>query len=446
MNTAKLLLCALMLGAGAVTIGAGDALAAKETKEKNEFPNATRKEPKAVVSESGQKKLKAGYDAIDANQPDKAEASLNEVLNAEKSSPYEKAAALVGLSNIAWEREQTDQAIAYNQKAIDLNALDNRAHFNAIYQNAQLNLQEEHYDASLKSVEQWLAETGSEKPDAWALKGNALYRMEKFPEAAEAMKKAISLSPKPSDSWYQLLLASYTDAGMDDEAARVGEELLAKDPNNKRLVLQLAAIYMQKDTKNDEAAQAQQDQKALAVLEGAYQRGLLTEEKELKQLYQSYNYLKQPSKAAEVINAGLAKGALKQTPETLKGLADAYQLSAQELKDNDPKRNELTAKAADAYGQAAALTTDNGEMDMMRGHLMVELEKWSEAKSSLTTALKKGGLKREGECYVLLGNAEAELGNDQAAIAAYEKARSFPNTKSMAESWLKNMRQGARKK
>jgi tetratricopeptide (TPR) repeat protein len=446
MNTAKFLLCAVLLGVAVVTVGAGDAYAAKEPKEKNEFPNSKRKEPKAEVSESGQKKLKAGYDAIDANQPDKAEAALNEVLNAQKSSGYEKAAALVGLANIAWEREQTDQAIAYNQKAIDLNALDNRAHFNAIYQNAQLNLQEEHYDASLKSVEQWLAETGSEKADAYALKGNALYRMEKFADAAEAMKKAISLSDKPSDSWYQLLLASYTDAGMDDEAARVGEELLAKDPNNKSIVLQLAAIYMQKDTKDDAAAQAQQDQKALAVLEGAYQRGLLTEEKELKQLYQSYNYLKQPAKAAEVINAGLAKGTLKQNPETLKGLADAYQLSAQELPDNDPKRNELTAKAADAYGQAAAVTTDNGEMDLMRGHLMVELEKWSEAKSSLTTALKKGGLKREGECYVLLGNAEAELGNDQAAIAAYEKARSFPNTKTMAEAWLKNMRQGSRKK
>ena len=119
MNTAKYLLCALMLGAGAVALAPCDALAATTPKEKNEFPNATRKEPKASVSESGQKKLKAGYDAIDANEPDKAEAALNEVLNAGKSSDYEKAAALVGLANIAWERENADQAIALNQKAID---------------------------------------------------------------------------------------------------------------------------------------------------------------------------------------------------------------------------------------------------------------------------------------------------------------------------------------
>jgi predicted Zn-dependent protease len=435
MNTPKLLLCALLLGTGVFALGAGDALAATP-KEKNEFPNSTRKEPKTVVSEAGQKKLKTGYDAIDANQPDKAEAALNEVLNGAKSSDYEKAAALVGLANIAYEREQTDQAIALNEKAIALNALDNRAHFNAIYQNAQLNLQEEHYDASLKSTEQWLSLTGTEKAEAFALKGNALYRLERFPEAAEAMKKAISLSPKPNDSWAQILLASYTDAENFTEAAKTGEELLAKDPNNKRIILQLASIYLAQD----------QDQKALSTLEAAYQRGALTEEKELKQLYQSYNYLKQPQKAVEVINAGLAKGTLKQNAETLKGLGDAYMLSAQDLPDNDPKRNELTLKAADAYGQAGQQTPDNGEMDMMRGHLLVEIEKWADAKASLTTALKKGGLKREGETYVLLGNAEAELGNDQAAIAAYEKARSFPNTKTMAESWLKNMRQGSKKK
>ena len=436
MNTAKYLLCALMLGAGAVALEAGDALAASTPKEKNEFPNTTRKEPKASVSESGQKKLKAGYDAIDANQPDKAEAALNEVLSAPKSSDYEKAAALVGLANIAWEREQTDQAVALNQKAIDLNALDNRAHFNAMYQNAQLSLQEEHYDQCLKYTDMWLNETRSEKPDAYAMKGNALYRMERFPEAAESMKKAIALSPKPNDSWYQLLLASYTDAKDYAQAAKTGEELLAKDPNNKRIILQLASIYLEQD----------QDQKALDTLEAAYQRGVLTEEKELKQLYQSYNYLKQPAKAAEVINAGLAKGTLKQNAETLKGLADAYELTAQDLQDNDPKRNEYTQKAADAYGQAAAQTPDNGEMDMMRGHLLVELEKWGDAKASLQTAIKKGGLKREGECYVLLGNAEAELGNDQAAIAAYQKARTFPNTQKMADSWLKNMRQGTKKK
>ena len=436
MNTPKLLLCALLLGAGAVAFSAGDALAAAAPKEKNEFPNATRKEPKTSVSEAGQKKLKTGYDAIDANEPDKAEAALNEVLNGPKFSDYEKAAALVGLANIAYEREQPDQAIALNEKAIALNALDNRAHFNAIYQNAQLNLQEEHYDASLKSIEQWMSLTGTEKAEAWALKGNALYRLERFPEAAEAMKKAISLSPKPNDSWAQILLASYTDAENFTEAAKTGEELLAKDPNNKRIILQLASIYLAQD----------QDQKALSTLEAAYQRGALTEEKELKQLYQSYNYLKQPQKAVEVINAGLAKGTLKQNAETLKRLGDAYMLSAQDLPDNDPKRNELTLKAADAYGQAAQQTPDNGEMDMMRGHLLVEIEKWADAKAALTTALKKGGLKREGETYVLLGNAEAELGNDQAAIAAYEKARSFPNTKTMADSWLKNMRQGSKKK
>jgi predicted Zn-dependent protease len=418
-----------------------------KAKEKNEFPNATRKEPKTDMSQAAQKKLSEAYAEIDKNQPDKAEALLNEVLSNAKATNYEKAAAYAGLAGIAWERDKPEDAIQFNQKAIALDALDNRGHFGALYQVAQLQLQEEHYNESLAAIDQWLNLTRAEKPDAYAIRGNAMYRLERYPEAAEAMKKAIALSPKPSDSWIQILMASYTDAENYTEAAKMGEEMLAKDPNNKKIMLQLASIYMQNKS-GDKGAQKQSDEKALAVLEGAYKRGLLTEERELKQLYQSYNYLDQPEKAAEVINAGLTKGVLKQNADTFKGLADAYELSAeaaQKSKD-ETRRKELSGKAADAYGKAAALTPDSGDLDMTQGQLLLDLDRFAEAKTALNTALKKGHLKREGECWIVLANAELELGNEQGAVAAYQKARTFPSTQKTADAWLKSMSQGAHPK
>jgi len=54
------------------------------------------------------------------------------------------------------------------------------------------------------------------------------------------------------------------------------------------------------------------------------------------------------------------------------------------------------------------------------------------------------GTKHPGEAYVLLGNAEQQLGNDDAAAAAYQKAATYPNTKKMAESWLHNMKIGSK--
>ena len=358
-----------------LAFGVADAAPKKEV---NEYPKATRKEPKPQVTESNQKKLGAAYEAIDKGDTAKAEESLNAVLNNSKSSAYERAAALVGLANVAWEGDRPEEAIKYNEQAVALDALDNRAHFNALYQIAQMNLQEQHYDASLKAVDQWLALTQSEKPDAYALKGNAQYRNEQFADAAVTMRKAISLSDKPSDSWYQILLASYNDAENYDEAAKVAQELLAKDPKNKKVTMMLASIYLQ----------GKQDAKALETFENAYAQGLLTEEKEIKQLYQSYSYLEKPAKAIEVINAELAKGTLKPSLDTYKGLGDAYALSSESLPENDPKRKEFSTQAAEAYGKAAALQPANGELDMLRGHLLLDLERFKESQESMHAALK----------------------------------------------------------
>lgn len=413
-------------------LAAGGALAQKK-KEENEFPNATRKEPRNFpLSESNSKKINKAYEALDAGEMAEAEQILNDVLGGKRVSDYEKALAFQGLSQIAYDRDDIAGAVNYNRQALTLNSLDNKSHFNLVYQIAQMNLMDEKYDAALAAVEEWFTLTGAtEKPDAWSLKGNALYRLDRFAEAAEAMKRAIALSPKPNESWQQLLIASYYDAENFTEAAATAEALLATDPTNKNLTQQLASIYLE----------IEQDQKALALLEGAYAKGLLTEEKDLRQLYQLYNYLEKPADAARIITEGLSKGVLTETVDTLRGLADAYALSAESQPDESAQRKELLAKAADAYGRAAAGSTADGELDMQRGHLLIDLERWADAKAALTAALQKGKLKREGECWVLLGTAEFELGNEAAAIAAYKKAQSFPSTKSMADAWLKTVQQ-----
>lgn len=425
----------MMLALVCLTLSVGSALAADKTK-KNEFPHATRKEPaKVELSEKAVKKLNSASDLLEKKDYDKAESIYNEILSG-KSSKAEQARAYLGLSSVAYEREQYDKAIEYNNKAVALDALENTNQFLSIYQTAQLNLQEEHYDKALEAIDSWLKLSGAEKPDAYALKGNALYRLERFAEAAEAMKKAIALSEKPNDSWNQILLASYAEANNTDAAAATAEELLKKNPNDKRVALQLASIYLD----------AKQDDKALATLEGAYQRGLLTEEKELKQLYQTYNYLSKPKQAAETIQAGLTKGILKPGYDTYKALGDSYALQAEEAdKAKTGAAGPHWDHAIEAYTKAGELSKD-GEADYLRGQLLIqEKDRFAEGKKAIELALQKG-TKHPGEAYILLGNAESQLGNDAAATAAYQKAASYPNTKKMAESWLHNMKVGGAKK
>ena len=411
------------------------AFAQRDAKKKTEnpFPNATRQEPAAKDrSTSKADKINAAYDANDAGDVDKAEQLLNEIL-AKKPNKYEQALAYQGLAQVAYERDDVDKMLEYNQKALDLDILDNVSHFNLIYQNAQINLQEERYDTALAAVDQWFRLTGdARKADAWALKGNALYRLDRFPEAAEAMKKAIELAEKPSDSYYQILIASYYDAERYDEAAKVAEDILAKDPTNKATTQLASSIYLELD----------QNDKAIALLENAYQKGVLSDGKDLKQLYQLYNYVEKPDQAARVINEGLAKGLLEPSVDVHKGLADAYALQAESKAAESAEQKALLQKAADAYGEAAKLDTQNGELDMQRGHLLSELEKWADARSALTSALAKPKLERRGEALILLGQAEDALDNRQAAAAAFEKAKAFPSTRKMAEDWLRSIKGG----
>jgi tetratricopeptide (TPR) repeat protein len=408
---AHLLLVALL----GLAVFAPGALAA--AREKNEFPNATRKEHKADWTQSGNQKINAAYTAIDEADYETAKAKLQEVIDHTRSTNYERAIAYAGLSNIAYEEDNLTQAIEYDIKAIELDVLDNKSHFNTMFQLAQLYLMEERYEEALAAVDKWFAASGAQTDAAWSLRGNALYRMDRFADAAEAMQKAIALSPEPNDNYNQLLIASYYEGEQFDKAAQAAEAALAKDPSDKDTLMQLASIY----------TELEQDSKALGLLEGAYQKGMLTQERELRQLYQMYNYLEKPQQAAAVINDGLAKGVLKPSLETWKGLADSYALT------------ENWDGAIDAYAKAGPFAQD-GEMDFLRGQLLIqERDKFAEGKAAIQAALAKGKLKREGEAYILLGNAEYELGNEKAAIAAYQKARTFPSAKTMADAMLKNL-------
>jgi tetratricopeptide (TPR) repeat protein len=416
-----------------LAVGGADALAQRGKKEENEFPNATRSEPRALkISESNSKKINQAYELLDEGEDAKAREILQGILDNERSSPYEKALCLQGISQIRYNEDDITGAIEANEQAIALDSLDNKSHFNLVYQVAQMNLMDERYDGALAAIDRWIALTGKETAEAMALKGNALYRLERYPEASAALQKAIAMSPEPSDTWQQILIASYYDAENFTEAAKAAEAVLAKDPSKKTVARQLASIYIEME----------QGEKAIEVLEAAKSRGLLTEAADLRQLFQLYNYVERPAEAARTINEGLAAGILKEDFDTLKGLGDSWVLTAQGATDESAQQKEAFDKAIAAYDRASPLGKD-GEIDFLRGQLLIqEKERFAEGKAALTQALSRGGLKREGEAYILLGNAESELGNQKAAIAAYEKARSFPNTKSMAESWLRSVRGG----
>ncbi|MGQ0801150.1 MAG: tetratricopeptide repeat protein [Pseudomarimonas sp.] len=412
---------ALLLLAGAMLIAPSmvehvHAARRQAAQEKPEpmFPLATREDraPKIQARFNKQVQALSKFSAEDKFQ-ELIDASVA-LANDPKAKPSDVAIAYQNAAYGALQLDDLPAALGYLQKAIDADALSNDTHYQLMLQVAQIEMGDERYTEALTALDRFLTETKSVKPEYLALKGNALYRLDRFAEAAEALKQAIETSEKPQDAWQQLLMAAYFDQEKPEEAARVAEALLARNPDDKRAAMNLASIY----------AQGDQFDKASATLEGLRAKGLFSEERDYRQLYSMYlNMDGREAEAISVINEGLSKGLLKESGEVYTALAQAYYFT--------DKFDESIV----AYQKAAPLASD-GEAGLNLARVLSNEERFAESKAAAQAALAKG-LKKPGEAWMTIARSELGLNNKTAAVAAYKEAAKFPETKQQAEEGLR---------
>lgn len=229
-------------------------------------------------------------------------------------------------------------------------------------------MQEEQYEPALATFERLFKETREQKPEHLAIKGNILYQMERYPEAAATLKQAIDASPEPRTDWTQLLMATYFESGQSAEAARLAEEIAASNPADKGAQMNLVAAHLQADAFD----------KAAAVLEKMRAAGQLTEDREYRQLYSTYlNMDGKEGEAARVISDGLERGVLKPGYDTYIALGQAYYFSDQ------------VGPAIDAYQKAAPLAKD-GEAYLNLAKILWNEDRIPEAKVAARQGLAKG--------------------------------------------------------
>lgn len=392
--------------------------------QENKYPNATRKEPsKTGVSAKEAKPLNEGLAAANSGDSATALKDLQPIADSSDNA-YAKALAMLGLAQVKYRGGDTKGAIALQKQALASDALDNNSYFQALESLAQMYIADEDYSNALTTLEQWSKESGAQSADIEALKGNAYYRLQKYPEAVAAIQKAKSLTDNPQPSWDQIEMASYFAMDKYDDAAKLAEAALAKDPNNSTLLQNVIAIYIN----------AHQDQKALALLERARANGQIKDETGYMNMARMYDNLAQNSsdpkanamKAAAVLKEGMDKGIVQPGYDSYKLLGDSYGIAGD------------YEQAVAAYAKASP-DAKNGEVDFLRGQMLENLDRHKEAKDALKQAIAKGGLKRTGAAWLTLGNAELALKEKQAAIAAYKKAEQDPETRADARRTLKQL-------
>ena len=367
---------------GGAVLDANAARRGEQKKEEVLYPDATRQEPEAKGSPKVQTKLNKLIEAYNKalEQEDEAKATAgyttartlaDEIIANGSANAYDKALAAQIASQAALNTDDEAAAEGYLKQAIDANALGNNQHFQLMLQLAQLQLQKDDYTNGFATLDKYLAESKSKRPADFAFKGQYLYQADRFAECIPPLKQAIETSTNPEDkvdNWTQILMVCYQEAGQLAEAVKVAEQLAAKSPNDKRAQMNLASIYLN----------SEQETKAAAVLEKLRAAGLMTEEKDYRQLYLTYANMEGKEKdVIAVVNEGLQKGIVKPDYQTYLALAQAYYYSEQ------------IPQAIEAWQKAAPLSKD-GETYLNLARVLWQEGRIPEAKVAARAALDKG--------------------------------------------------------
>ena len=381
-KTTLLSLALMAAFCGGAVLDANAARRGEQKKEEVLYPDATRQEPEAKGSPKVQTKLNKLIEAYNKalDQEDEAKATAgyttartlaDEIIANGSANAYDKALAAQIASQAALNTDDEAAAEGYLKQAVDANALGNNQHFQLMLQLAQLQLQKDDYTNGFATLDKYLAESKSKRPADFAFKGQYLYQADRFAECIPPLKQAIETSTNPEDkvdNWTQILMVCYQEAGQLAEAVKVAEQLAAKSPNDKRAQMNLASIYLN----------SEQEAKAAAVLEKLRAAGLMTEEKDYRQLYLTYANMDGKEKdVIAVVNEGLQKGIVKPDYQTYLALAQAHYYSEQ------------IPQAIEAWQKAAPLSKD-GETYLNLARVLWQEGRIPEAKVAARAALDKG--------------------------------------------------------
>lgn len=300
-----------------------------------QYPDATREEPEATANRSGLKRLQELVKTYEGGDDAATVAAALEIANDADANAYERAFAYQ-IAGTAASGGGDDVASAdYFGKAIAANGLANNDHYASMLNLAVVQYSLEQYPKALETIDRFLAETKSAKPEALNLRGGALMGLERYAEAAEVYAGQLAANP-------------------DDKTARMNA----------------VAAYQQ----------AEQDDKAVALLTDAHARGQLSDANEYRALYVSYLNAERDKDALALIDEGLAKGVLKEGAE----LARAFMIIGQNAYFIE---DEATALAM--YERAAPMS-DDGEAALNLAKLHAEAGNKAKAKAAAELALQKG--------------------------------------------------------
>lgn len=381
-----------------------------------EKETASKTTPAQMIDAATGKILTEAVEALNTENYGAAKLAIGK-LKLEKLSPYERSQVEQILASVEQSQENYPSARDHLAAAIaagGLNEVDiSRLHF----QIAQLWLAQEKWKEGAAALEDWFKTTTSPNSAAYYMLAIAYYQQDLLDKALPPAQKALELAEKPQESWISLVLALHLQKEHWKEAIPLLTQLINMFPDKKSYWLQLSSVY----------GQLEQYPKALAIMQLAYNAGLLVDDSDVRRLADLMLFNNVPYRCGQFLDEAIAKKIVKIDSKLYEKQANCW-VAAREY-----------TKSIEPLGKAAELS-ENGDLFVRLGEVQVQRNEWASASAALTRGINKGGLKDLGYAQLMLGIALFNQKEMSQAKGWFQKAKSSNQQRKTAEGYLQLMR------
>ena len=375
--------------AGAMTVfGASAAMAQNATCEETQFSSKT-----------GEVYLKAETELLQNDNPQAALQHINKLRSMELNC-YEQGAVLKLGAAIKIQANDYAGAARDLQAAIDQGYVPEAEKAKTYYQIFQIYLSQNDLQRALDYSKRWMNAGGTpDRDDMWRL-AVMNQKLDNNQESLKWAERVFEIDGSNAErEVYDFLIYLYDATGQRAKKAALLEQLLAKNPNERRLWDAIAGDYFQ----------ANEERKAFEVQKAMYLGGILQKEDELMRVVNFYNRFNVPYHAARTLEKEMNAGRISKTYDRMELLANLYQVARE------------FDKAIPVIEEAARMN-DSGAMYERLGRSYAELQNWEKTEDAMVKALNAGGVKDRGLVWVLIGQSRYERGDRDGAREAFRNA------------------------
>ncbi len=383
----------------------------------------------AAMDAKVHKKLAEAQELTEQNQYAQAVQVLEGLRNGRKKlNGYEAANVWNLYGFIYYAQENYSQAQNAYQTALRQPDLPIALESALRYTLSQLHFLQEQYRDAINMLLSWIKITNSPGAEPHVLLAQAYYNIDQIDQALASITKAFEWAQRssaaPKESWYQLLVALHFQKQDYRSAIAPIRQLIMRWPHAKYW-LQLSGIY----------GELENEPVQLAVLETAYMQGMLSREQEIVNLASLLLNNKAPWQGAKILEKAMQAGTVRDNSKNLHLLSVAL-YNAEEI------------DSAMLYLERAAKKSDEADFYVRLARMRLDRHQFQKSIEAAQAALKKSGLKRPDDAWMVIGISYFEAREYEESRKAFHRVAQTTDKKhqkTVATQWLQFVTEEERK-